>query len=129
MVSLTPAWLLLIPGLILLRRRPGPGWQLLAVTIGLVSLVVITFYLTRQPLDRNYGGTSSGFRWVFWLAPLWAFAITPAADRLQAGRLGFGLMLVLLGLSVVSVTAPTWSPWTLPWLQQWLNHLGWLSSG
>ena len=129
MMSLTPAWLLLVPGLILLRRRPGPGWQLLAVTIGLVSLVVITFYLTRQPLDRNYGGTSSGFRWVFWLAPLWAFAITPAADRLQAGRLGFGLMLVLLGLSVVSVTAPTWSPWTLPWLQQWLNHLGWLSSG
>lgn len=127
--SLTPAWLLLIPGLVLLRRRSGKGWQLLAVTIGLVSLVVIIFYLTRQPLDRNYGGTASGFRWIFWLAPLWAFAITPAADRLQAGRLGFGLMLVLLGLSVVSVAAPTWSPWTLPWLQQWLNHLGWLSPG
>ena len=127
--SLTPAWLLLIPGLVLLRRRSGKGWQLLAVTIGLVSLVVIIFYLTRQPLDRNYGGTASGFRWIFWLAPLWAFAITPAADRLQTSRLGFGLMLVLLGLSVVSVAAPTWSPWTLPWLQQWLNHLGWLSPG
>ena len=127
--SLTPAWLLLIPGLVLLRRRSGKGWQLLAVTIGLVSLVVIIFYLTRQPLDRNYGGTASGFRWIFWLAPLWAFAITPAADRLQTSRLGFGLMLVLLGLSVVSVAAPTWSPWTLPWLQQWLSHLGWLSPG
>ncbi len=127
--SLTPAWLLLIPGLLLLRQRAGPGWQLLAIAIGLVTFVVIVFYLTRQPLDRNYGGTASGFRWVFWLAPLWAFAITPAADRLQAGRFGTGLLLVLLALSVVSVAAPAWSPWTLPWLQQWLTHSGWLVAG
>ncbi len=125
--SLTPAWLLLMPGLMLLRRRPGPGWQFLAGAIGVVTLVVIVFYLTRQPLDRNYGGTASGFRWVFWLAPLWAVAATPAADRLAASRAGGLLLLVLLALSVVSVAAPSWSPWTLPWLQQWLTHLGWLA--
>lgn len=128
-VSLTPAWLAVLPGLVLLRRRAGPGWQLLAVAIGLVSLVVIAFYLTRQPLDRNYGGTASGFRWVFWLAPLWAVVATPAADRLAASRGGIALLLILLTLSAVSVAAPTWNPWTLPWLQQWLTHLGWLVSG
>jgi len=36
--------------------------------------------------------------------------------------------LALLGLSVVSVAFPTWSPWTMPWIQQWLTHAGWLGS-
>ena len=66
---------------------------------------------------------------MFWLAPLWAVVATPAADRLAASRGGIALLLILLTLSAVSVAAPTWNPWTLPWLQQWLTHLGWLVSG
>ena len=124
--SLTPAWLLCLPGLFLLWRRPGPGWQLLAGAIGIVSVTVLVFYLTRHPLDRNYGGMTSGFRWAFWLAPLWVALITPAADRFARSRLGSGLLLLTLMLSVVSVAAPTWNPWTLPWLQQWLMGCGWL---
>ena len=84
--------------------------------------------ISRPPLDRNYGGTSSGFRWAFWLAPLWVMATVPAADRLAASRAGRGLALALLGLSVVSVAFPTWSPWTTPWLEQWLAHGGWLTA-
>lgn len=125
--SLTPAWLLILPGLLLLSRRSGPGWQMLAMIITSVSLVVIGFYLTRLPLDRNYGGMTSGFRWTFWLTPLWAAAITPSADKLATNRWGGCLLLGLLGLSAISVTAPTWNPWTTPWLQQWLLYVGWLS--
>ena len=147
--SLTPAWLLAIPGIGMLaasagRRRHGQrqgqglrggqqaddlgmaGQQRIAWAIGLVSLVVIAFYLSRPQLDRNYGGTSSGFRWAFWLAPLWVMAAVPAADRLAGGRMGRVLALSLLGLSVISVAFPTWSPWTTPWLQQWLTHAGWI---
>jgi glycosyltransferase involved in cell wall biosynthesis len=143
--SLTPAWLLAIPGIAMLaasagRRRvsPGPrggqrtvdggilGQERLAWAIAAVSLVVVAFYLSRPPLDRNYGGTSSGFRWAFWLAPLWVAATVPVADRLAGGRTGRAFALALLGLSVVSVAFPTWSPWTTPWLQQWLTHAGWL---
>ena len=102
------------------------GQQRLAWAIGLVSLVVVAFYLSRPQLDRNYGGTSSGFRWAFWLAPLWVMAAVPAADRLAAGRMGRVVALSLLGLSVISVAFPTWSPWTTPWLQQWLTHAGWI---
>jgi hypothetical protein len=91
-----------------------------------VSLVVVSFYLARPPLDRNYGGMSSGFRWVFWLAPLWVAATVPAADRLGRGPLGRCLALVLLGGSVLSVAAPTWTPWTQPWLERWLLHAGWI---
>ena len=143
--SLTPAWLLAIPGVGILataaaRRRANrwpritsqpvdggiAGQQRLAWAIALVSLVVVAFYLSRPQLDRNYGGTSSGFRWAFWLAPLWVMATVPAADRLAGSRVGRGLALTLLGLSVVSVAFPTWSPWTTPWIQQWLTHAGWL---
>ena len=105
-------------------RRPGYGWQILSLAIITVSITVILFYLTRPPLDRNYGGSTSGFRWVFWLAPIWITALTPAADRLAASRTGYSVLLILLGLSVLSVAAPTWNPWTHPWLYQWLNYQG-----
>jgi len=145
--SLTPAWLLAIPGIGMLatsagRRRlgqqirggqqtvdaGGAGQQRLAWAIAMVTLVVMAFYLSRPQLDRNYGGTSSGFRWAFWLAPLWVMATLPAADRMAGSRIGRVVALALLGLSVVSVAYPTWSPWTTPWLQQWLTHSGWLGS-
>jgi hypothetical protein len=147
MFSLTPAWLLAIPGMAMLatsagrRRSDGrfrggqesvdgasAGQQRLAWAIALVSAVVVAFYLSRPQLDRNYGGMSSGFRWAFWLAPLWVMATVPAADRLAGSRAGRGLALALLGLSVVSVAFPTWSPWTTPWIQQWLTHAGWIGS-
>jgi hypothetical protein len=89
--------------------------------------VVILFYLARPPIDRNYGGMTSGFRWVFWLAPLWAVAAVPAADALGRSRAGRVVALVLLGFSVVSVAYPTWTPWTQPWLERWLEHAGWLA--
>ena len=107
------------------RRRHVPSGQAhLALAILLVSLVVILFYLTRSQIDRNYGGVSSGFRWVFWLAPLWVVATVPAADALSRHRAGRLLALILLGLSVVSVAYPTWNPWSPPWIEQWLHHLG-----
>ena len=144
--SLTPAWLLAIPGVALLATAAGraqaasrtasgsrrtddsaAGLGRLGAAIAVVSVVVIAFYLSRPPLDRNYGGTSSGFRWAFWMAPLWVAAAVPAADRLAGSRMGRAVALVLLGLSVVSVAHPTWSPWTAPWIQRWLLHAGWLT--
>jgi hypothetical protein len=123
--SLTPAWLLVIPGLALLaaRRRHAGGEAELAVAIATISVVVIGFYIGRPQLDRNYGGMTSGFRWAFWLAPLWAAAIVPAADVLARSRAGRRLGLVLLGLSVASVAFPGWNPWQPPWIERWLVHL------
>lgn len=132
--SLTPAWLLVIPGLLLLAGTDGSASptasatfrRRLAIGIAAVSLAVIVFYLSRSRIDRNYGGMTAGFRWAFWLAPLWAVAAVPAIDRLAASRWGRGVALILLALSALSVAFPTWNPWTLPWLHQWLIHAGWL---
>ena len=85
----------------------------------------MAFYLLRPQPDRNYGGMTSGFRWVFWLAPLWVAATVPAADVLGRSRAGRIAACVLLGLSVVSVAYPTWNPWTSPWIEQWMIHAGW----
>lgn len=128
-VSLTPAWLLVVPGLAAWAargRRAGSGEREVALAIAVVSTLVLAFYLTRPQADRNYGGVASGFRWVFWLAPLWVTAAAPAVDRLAGHRLGRGLALALLAASVTSVAYPTWNPWTHPWIWQWLTHGGWL---
>ncbi len=79
-------------------------------------------------MDRNYGGMTSGFRWMFWFAPMWLVALLPAADKLAASRLGRSVALVLLAASVMSAAYPTWNPWTNPWLWNFLYHLGWLGT-
>ena len=124
--SLTPVWLLMIPGVVLLARtRSGYGYPALAGMIAIVTIICVTFYILRPPLDRNYGGMTSGFRWVFWLAPLWLVAALPAADWLSARRWGRGLAYVLLALSVLSVVYPTWNPWTYPWLTDFWLYMEW----
>jgi hypothetical protein len=131
-LSLTPAWLLVVPGLALLvarrHRRQGQGAADVAMAIAAVSAVVIGFYLLRPQADRNYGGMSSGFRWVFWMAPLWVAAAVPAADILSRSRSGRLLACLLLAVSVLSVAYPTWNPWTRPWIEQGLRHAGWLAT-
>jgi hypothetical protein len=70
---------------------------------------------------------TSGLRWMFWFAPLWLVALLPAADWCGRTRLRRGLALVLLGLSVLSVTYPTWNPWTHPWVLNFLLDRGWVT--
>ena len=125
--SLTPVWILTVGGLVLwLRRAKDRRLRELALLIATVSLVCLVFYLTRPPLDRNYGGMTSGFRWMFWFAPLWLVAMLPAVDALAGRKWLRKVALVLLGLSVLSASYPTWNPWTHPWILDWLHYLGWV---
>jgi hypothetical protein len=124
--SLTPIWLLIIPGVVLLSSvERGYGYRALAALVALITIVCVAFYLMRPPLDRNYGGMTSGFRWVYWLAPLWLLAALPVADWFSFRGWRRGLGYVLLALSVVSVVYPTWNPWTYPWLTNFWLYMGW----
>jgi len=125
-LSLTPAWLFVVPGLALAaaRRRDRGGTREVALAIAVISLVVIAFYVARPQADRNYGGMTSGFRWVFWMAPLWLAAVAPAADLFGRTRSGRILACLLLAASVFSAAYPTWNPWTRPWIEQALRHVG-----
>jgi hypothetical protein len=123
--SLTPMWILSVAGWFCWWRRDRGAWRALPLLIGVVSLVCVGFYLFCPIADPNYGGTASGFRWVFWFTPLWLVLMLPLLDRTQA-TWPRGLCLLLLALSALSVSYPTWNPWTHPWLTQWFIYLGWL---
>ena len=126
-LSLTPVWLLSICGMLLwLRRAPEPSLRMLAVMIGVVSLVCLAFYLfsSSKSVDRNYSGMSSAFRWVFWMAPMWLMAMLPCADAASRSRTARGIALVLLAISVFSAAYPTWNPWTHPWILDLITHSG-----
>jgi len=124
--SLTPIWLLTIPGVVLLAREDFGGRRWLAAFIAALSIIGIAFFLTLPANDRNYGGSTSGFRWVFWLAPLWLIGLLPTTDWCAETRARRILACVLLALSAISVSYPTWNPWTHPWLMNFMAYLGWV---
>ena len=128
--SLSPIWILAFAGMgqVLLRRLGGDDeyrmtrrW--LAGGTLLVSLVVLGFYLTNKTV--NYGGWTTGLRWLMWLSPLWLLTMLPLADRLGKSRWGQGVAYVLLAVSVMSVSYPAWNPWRHPWLYTLMEALGW----
>ena len=121
--SLTPIWLLSLWGIWKSLRRRDDSFRALAALIAVVSVACLAFYVFRPLEDRNYGGTSAGFRWAFWLAPPWLIAMLPALDAAAAKRWSRVFCLILLGFSVLSVAYPTWNPWTQPWLFNFLNYL------
>jgi hypothetical protein len=49
----------------------------------------------------------------------------PMSDVLARRRWTRALALVLLALSVLSATYPTWNPWTHPWLMNLTQNLDW----
>jgi hypothetical protein len=127
--SLTPIWFVSFAGMAVLCLRRSPDWRALGILLASVSLVCVLFYLLRPQDDRNYGGMTSAFRWVFWFAPLWLLAMLPVADCVAASRWSRYLALTLLALSVLSVSYPTWNPWTHPWLLDFLESQHWVGLG
>ncbi len=123
--SLTPIWLLALPGIFLLWWSSEYRLRDLAISVALITVVCVVFYILRPTVERNYGGMTSGFRWVFWLAPLWLVAVLPAADKLSVSRWGRCLGCILLALSGLSASYPIWNPWTQPWLAHLWDYMGW----
>jgi hypothetical protein len=50
----------------------------------------------------------------------------PAADWFSRGWLRQGVALLLVALSALSASYPTWNPWQHPWIAVWMNYMGWL---
>jgi hypothetical protein len=125
--SLTPIWLLSVAGCWLLWRREESELRGLAVLVVVLTLVVLAFYIVQRPLaDRNYGGVSTGLRWMFWFTPLWLIAMLPAADSLTRSRWRQALAIALLAISVFSSHYNSLNPWQHPWLFDFWEYLGYI---
>ena len=125
-VSLTPVWLLSFLGMgVWMFRRGDARLRWWAAATAAISLACLAFYLSRPLMQRNYGGGTGGFRWVFWLAPLWLLTMLPMADILARRRWTRALALSLLALSVLSASYPIWNPWSHPWLMNLTQNLDW----
>ncbi len=121
--SLSPIFLFSAYGAFrVLRGREGRLRALAALTIFL-TLALLAFYAW-NPKARNYGGSTQGLRWLFWMIPSWLLLL-PAG--LEAGARSRGLRwlsLAALMVSVVSVGYALRAPWSHPWLLDAMEHLG-----
>ncbi len=122
--SLTPVWLLGLGGLVGAAARGGAATRRFAGMTLAVSAVVFAFFVWKT---NNYGGFTSGPRWLFWLTPLWLLGTLPAADRLGRIRGGRLVAAGLLGMSVLSAFYPAWNPWRPPWILQMCERYGWVN--
>lgn len=119
--SLSPIFLFSLWGALRLIARRGrlatTAWLTLLLTIALLA-----FY-TWNPKARNYGGSTQGLRWLFWLIPFWLITLPAGVESGQARRLGRGLALAALAVSVMSVGYALRHPWSHPWMLDLMEHL------
>ncbi len=123
--SLTPVWALSFGGLLVwMFRKDDKRFLYAALFILALTIIVYVFYLNRPQVDRNYGGMTSGLRWMFWFIPFWILSMSPVTDWLSQSRLGRGLCLILLFFSALSVAYPLWNPWDHPWIYHFMRYCG-----
>jgi len=87
----------------------------IAAAMMLVTLACAIFYTTRDIEDRNYGGVSSGFRWLFWMIPGWIWLAIPAIDRSASKPFWRGLVYLAIALGIIAAVIPWANPWSHPW--------------
>jgi hypothetical protein len=98
-------------------RMRALAWLTMLLTIALLA-----FY-TWNPKARNYGGSTQGLRWLFWLIPFWLVTLPPGVEGGQERRWLRGLTLAALAVSVVTVGYALRSPWSHPWILDAMEHL------
>lgn len=123
--SLSPLWILAFAGLFY-QTTISDERRWFALSVFLMTTVCIAFYLMRPEIDRNYGGVSSGFRWMFWFIPFWLLGLLPMADWSSRHPITRGLCCLLLVVGMFSVHYGINNPWTQPWIFDYWTWLEWI---
>ena len=133
--SLTPIWLFAAWGVVMMLRGAGASdardrrtLQRFALLTAALSVVCTVFYILRPLEDRNYGGVSCGFRWLYWLIPLWLICLIPAADKLaeRPARRRWGV--ALLTVSIASAAYAAARPFAHPWMYDLFVTMKWIEN-
>jgi hypothetical protein len=112
-----------IAAALVLARRAGEPLVALAWLTAALTVVILAFY-TGNPLARNYGGSTQGLRWLFWLIPFWLLLLIKGVEAGHERPVVRVLALLALGVSAVSVGYAMRNPWSHPWILDALVHLG-----
>ncbi len=117
--SLSPIFLFSIVGA--LRLLGGGRMRAVAWLTLLLTAAMIAFYAW-NPKARNYGGSTQGLRWLFWLIPFWLVLLpkgVEAGQRSRAGALavaggaaGLGLLGRLRAAEALDRTPGSSTPWS-----------------
>jgi hypothetical protein len=121
--SLTPVFILSAWGTLRLMLEPERRLRSLAWLTALLSLAIVAFYAW-NPKARNYGGSTQGLRWLFWLIPFWLFMLPRGVEAGQTSRGARIWQLALLAVSVLSVGFALRTPWSHPWILEILERTG-----
>ena len=125
--SLTPIWLLTCVGIGLWLKQGPRSLQAFALMVLTLTIVCVVFYIMRPEKDRNYGGVSCGFRWLFWFSPLWLICMLPATDVIAKHRGWKFAAIGMLGVSILSATYAAMNPWSHSWIFDYWTHLEWIA--
>jgi hypothetical protein len=121
--SLTPIFLLAFMFWVLCwAYRNYPLWNL-SVIGGIVSLIVLGFYMTRTQ-NYNYSGSSVSLRWMMWTIPFFLLAALPVVNSLTKHVVGVLCLSVLMTGSIFSAWYPLTNPWHQPWIFQLMEAKG-----
>jgi hypothetical protein len=120
MFSLTPIFLVAIVPMVrglfgADRRTAGLARLTFVLTVGLFA-----FYTWKT---HNYGGSTQGPRWLFWIYPFWLMLAAPGLEPGQTHRGFRWFSLLCLAFSVLSVGYGLRMPWSHPWVLDLLEHL------
>jgi hypothetical protein len=100
----------------------GPMLLALAYMTAVLTIVLLVFY-TWNPKARNYGGSTQGLRWLFWMIPLWLLMLPKGIEPAESRTWLRYLALVVLAISIMSVGYSMRNPWSHPWILDALEHL------
>ncbi len=120
--SLTPIFVFALWGALVLVAKRKPLGLVAGITLVLTA-AMFAFY-TWNPKARNYGGSTQGLRWLFWLIPFWLIVLPAGVAAGQTNKLVRWLTLAALCVSVFSVGYALHHPWSHPWMLDLLEHLG-----
>ena len=107
---------------VLVLRRGGEPMAAVAWLTSVLTVVLLAFY-TWTPKARNYGGSTQGLRWLFWLIPFWLLVLHKGVEGGQSRVFVRRLALVALAISALSAGYALRNPWSHPWILDALEHL------
>lgn len=119
--SLTPIFLFSLFGA--LREIFGRGRLSLVGWLTILLTTAMLAFYTWNPKARNYGGSTQGLRWLFWLIPLWLAVLPSGLKHGDRSRWVRGVSLAALVMSALSVGYALRNPWSHPWILDAMEHL------